>query len=141
MVIGLLIIIITIIVKLLSQKNGNNLPNRIYLCFSDSIWHLGFGCQNETISQGRSYLEMNINISNCFFSRFCTFNGDSGYGGVIQVGTGSLSMIISYSMFYNCSCSVNGGAIHFDSSNSYLRMICANRCSCGPYSYYQFAYL
>jgi len=47
-------------------------------------------------------------------------------------------MNINYSMFYNCVCSGDGGAIYFSSSNSYLRMICANSCSG---SHYHFAYL
>ena len=34
-------------------------------------------------------------------------------------------------MFYNRACSGDGGAIYFISTNSYLRMIFANRCSSG----------
>ena len=44
-------------------------------------------------------------------------------------------------MFYNCVCSQNGGAINFASSNSCLRMIYANSCSCGVGSFGHFTYL
>lgn len=50
-------------------------------------------------------------------------------------------MTITFSMFYNCACSIRGGAIYFDSSNSKFRMICAHKCSCGANYYGQFAYL
>jgi len=89
----------------------------------------------ENIDQGRSYYNKNINISNCFFSRYLSYSGD---GGIIYVSGGSYSMNVIYSMFYNCVCSSDGGAIHFSSSNSYLRMICANSCSA---SFCRFAYL
>jgi len=98
----------------------------------------GFACVDENSNQGRSYLNNSIDISHCFFSRSMT---TSGQGGVIYVDGGSYSMSINYSVFYNCSCSLNGGAIYFNSFNSNLRMICANRCSCGSSSYCHFAYL
>ena len=44
-------------------------------------------------------------------------------------------------MFFNCSCSSDGGAIYFTSTNSYLRMICANKCSCGTSSWCHFGRL
>ena len=97
-----------------------------------------FGCENTSIDQGRSYENMNINISDCYFSRSSTY---SGYGGTIYVSSGSLSMRVDRSMFYNCVCSSDGGAIWFSSSNSELRMICANRCSCGINSNGHFALL
>jgi len=93
------------------------------------------GCESESIDQGSSYDNNNINISNCFFSRSSSY---SGHGGVIYVSASSCSMNINYSMFYNCICSNNGGAIYFYSSNSFLRMICANSCSA---SYFHLAYL
>jgi len=34
-----------------------------------SIWNVVLGCESESIAQGRSYENKNINISNCFFSR------------------------------------------------------------------------
>jgi len=86
-----------------------------------------FGCKSESIDKGISYIQMNVNISNCFFSRYLTY---SGYGGgVIYVDRGSYSMNVNYSMFYNCACSYKGGAILFNSVNSCLRMICSYRCS------------
>jgi len=87
---------------------------------------VGFVCENESIDQGRSYEEMNIDVFDCFFSRYLTY---SGKGGVIYVNDGSYTMSIIYSMFYNCVCSNEGGAIYFMATNSCLRMICANRCS------------
>jgi len=86
-------------------------------------------CPNEFIASGRSYVDVNIDISNCYFIRYSTFT--AGKGGIIYVSASSYSMNINYSMFYNCACSSWGGAIYFSSSNSYLRMICANSCSCG----------
>jgi len=103
---------------------------------NEIICNVGLGCENESIGQGRSYVDKNINISNCFFSRSSSYSGD---GGVIYVSASSCSMNVIYSMFYNCVCSSHGGAIFFSSSNSCLRMICANSCSAS--SWYHFAYL
>ena len=99
------------------------------------LWGIGVGCESESIDLGRSYYNNNINISNCFFSRTLI---SSGNGGIAFISGGSFSMNIQYSMFYSCSCSGDGGAIHFSSSNSCLKSICANTCSG---DYYQFAYL
>ena len=110
------------------------------ICLSNySILGVGFGCENENMDQGRSYIDKNVDISDCFFSRSLEYSGD---GGVIYVSVSSYSMSVNYSMFYNCVCSSKGGAIYFSSANSYLRMICANRCSCGASSYGgNFAYI
>jgi len=108
----------------------------LWLNDNEIICNVGLGCESESIGQGRSYVDKNINISNCFFSRYSSYSGD---GGVICVNVGSYSMNVNYSMFYNCVCSNWGGAIYFSSSNSYLRMICANSCSCGTHGH--FAYL
>ena len=86
-----------------------------------SLW-----CESESIDQGSSYSEKSVNISHCSFSRSSFFSGN---GGVICVNGGSYSMNVDYSMFYNCFAQT-GGAILFISLNSYLRMICANSCSC-----------
>jgi len=109
-----------------------------FSCINDITWGVGLGCENESIEQGRSYSQMNINISYCFFSRYLSFSEE---GGVIYVNGGSYSMNVNYSMFYNCVCSSHGGAIYFSSTNSSLRMICAYRCSCGASNSYHFAYL
>ena len=93
-------------------------------------------CENENIDQGRSYMDKNIDIYSCYFSRYFSFSGN---GGVICIYGSSYSMNINSSMFYNCVCSDNGGAIYFISSNSSLKMICANSCSSGAYGH--FAYL
>jgi len=100
------------------------------------ICDAGLGCENESIDQGRSYSQKNISISNCFFSRYLSYSGE---GGVIYVDASSCSMNINYSMFYNCVSSGEGGAIYFSSSNSCLRMICANSCSASYEGH--FAYL
>ena len=117
------------------EKNARSNP---YLCLNQLFFLEGSGleCENENISNGRSYSQMNINISHCFFIRTFTL---TGYGGVIFVNGGSYSMNVNYSMFYNCSSSLNGGAICFDSINSNLRMICGNRCSCGALKFGNFA--
>ena len=101
-------------------------------------WGIGFGCVSENIDQGRSFINMNVNISNCFFSRSSVYSGN---GGVIFVNGDDYSVDISYSMFFSCICTNQAGAIYFESTNSCLRMICANRCSCGASYYCQFAYL
>ena len=100
------------------------------------IMDVGFGCENERIDQGRSYLDKIINISDCFFSRNSIY---SGYGGIIHISVTPCTMNINYSMFYNCICSFDGGAIIFSSTNSYLRMICVNRCLAS--SWYHFAWI
>jgi len=110
----------------------------LWLNDNEIICNVDLGCENESIDQGRSYVDKNINIANCFFSRSSSY---SGKGGVIYVNGGTYSMNVNYSMFYNCVCSNWGGAIFFSSSNSYLRMICANSCSCGASSYNHFANL
>ena len=100
----------------------------LWLNDNEVIYNVGLGCESESIDQGTSYIDKNINISNCFFSRYSHYSGD---GGVIYVNGGSYSMNIICSMFYNCVCNTDGGAIYFRSLISCLRMICANRCSCG----------
>jgi len=104
----------------------------------DTIWMVGSGCLIENTTQGRSYVDKNIDFSDCFFLRSSTF---SGSGGVIYVSGGIYSMIVNYSMFYKCVCSTQGGAIYFSSTNSFLRMICANSCYISVSNYYHFAYL
>jgi len=95
-------------------------------------------CQSESINQGRSYFDVNIEIAHCSFNRLSQFSGN---GGVICISSGSLTMCVSYSMFYSCICASHGGAIYFYSTNSSLKMICANKCSCGSSSEGHFAWL
>jgi len=97
----------------------------LILYTNDIVWGIGLGCVNENIAQGRSYDQNNIDISDCFFTRSSYY---SGKGGVIYVYANSYSVNIISSMFYYCFASI-GGAIYSLSSNSYLRMICANMCS------------
>jgi len=98
---------------------------------NEIIYCIVYGCVNESVDQGRSYLRVNILVSDCFFSRTAELSGN---GGVIYVSSGTYLMNVNYSMFYKCTCSGNGGAISFYSSNSSLRMICAN--SCNAYNYH-----
>jgi len=101
---------------------------------NDILWGVGLGCENSTTDQERSYVDKNIDISQCFFSRSSKF---SGRGGVIYIDGGTYSMKVYCSMFYFCS-AIFGGAIHFNSRNTDLKMICSNKCSA---SYDHFAYL
>jgi len=107
------------------------------------IWGVNLVCVNESIKQGRSYSfddvfnEMDVNISNCYFSRFSDYLGD---GGVIYV-VDSSPLNVKSSMFFNCSCSGSGGAIYFLSPYSNIGMVCANRCSCKSGAGGHFAYL
>jgi len=117
-----------------NQKFGMNTISEYYLLIN----HGFLSCENEQINLGRSYDNVNMDVSHCCFTRLTQFNGN---GGVIHINVASISINISYSVFHDCSCSFQGGAIYFSSTNSSLRMICANRCSCGESQYYHFAYI
>jgi len=106
------------------------------LIILDQPWVVHVNCESENLDQGRSYQNKTIDISDCFFSRSFSYFDN---GGVIFVSGGTFSMNINSSMFYNCGCSQSGGAILFYSTNSTLKMTCANRCSASYYSH--FAYL
>jgi len=97
-------------------------------------WNLGLGCNGETLDQGRSYIDNNVSICHCFFSRYSKYPGD---GGVKCIDGGEYSMNIIYTVFNYCSAE-RGGAIWFASFNSYLRMICANRCSASNYGHFSY---
>ena len=58
----------------------------MWLNDNEIICDAGLGCENERIDQGRSYIDKNINISNCFFSRYLSY---SGYGGITYVPVSS----------------------------------------------------
>jgi len=135
----IIIILLNVLTMTIVVRNQKYSPIGTNYLNNHIIFGAGFGCENENMDQGRSYVDKNVDISNCFFSRSLEYSGD---GGVICINSGSYSMSINYSMFNNCVCSSKGGAIYFDSPNSYLRMICANRCSCGASSYGgNFAYI
>ena len=113
--------------SVINQNNkGLRIVNLMWLNDYDIILCKFLMCESENISHGRSYVNDNTIISDCVFSRLFTINGD---GGVVFISPISLSINVSHTIFYNCSCSGSGGAIYFSSTNSYLRMICANRCS------------
>ena len=86
------------------------------------------GCYYDKISQGRSYENCNINISDCFFSRNMVFSGD---GGVIYVDGELYSAFIQYSMFFNSSSTGQGGALNIFCNAINLRASCANLCTSG----------
>lgn len=56
-------------------------------------------CNNEYLTEGRSYSQTNVDISSCFFSRVSQF---AGSGGVIYISGGSFTMNSSNTIFYNC---------------------------------------
>jgi len=114
----------------LSQRNCIIFPRLVNWCF----YVRGLAnCPNESIFQGRSYFNVFVKVSNCFFIRTSLFTGN---GGVIYINGGNFCLDLSYSMFHLCSCSNEGGAIFFVSTNSSLRKVCSSRCSG---SYYNFA--
>jgi len=123
--------------KMLKQHiSTKNIFNKFK--YSSSMGGISFGSENEMISQIRFHFEISFNLSHCFFTRSTLYTGS---GGIIFVSGGSYSMNISSSMFYNCSCTSEGGSIYFNSFNSNLRMICANRCSCGATTSGNFAWI
>jgi len=94
-------------------------------------------CKDEQISQGRSYSNEKIEVSDCFFCRSLVYSQN---GGVIYVNGGSLSMIVISSMFHNCKTNPgSGGAIFFSSLNIKLCDICAHQCSSTNYHFGYFA--
>ena len=135
--------------SIFSQKNYNPIQYIIhaskkpfvldFIKYNDDVIGLSYGCVNENIDRGRSYDNVNIDISDCSFSRFSQYDT---CGGVIYVSLGSHSMSVSYSIFYSCVCSIYGGAIYFESNDSSLKMICAYKCSStSPYYSFHFALL
>jgi len=94
------------------------------------------GCINETLDQGRSYSQSAVQISECFFIRTLEYVGS---GGVIYINNALYALNVSYSTFFNCSCSQKGGAIFCISTYAYLRYICSNRCCAVSESH--FAYI
>jgi len=108
---------------------------------SERIRFLAFGkisicsCEKSSVNVGRSYENTFVDISSCFFQRQSTF---SGQGGVIFINNGQ-SLLVYNSMFYNCHCSADGGAILSNSESLMVKMVCANKCSASTHGH--FAYL
>jgi len=96
---------------------------------------IGTTCNNYSTDYFRSYTDSAVNVSNCIFSRTVYYSGN---GGIIYNTVSSNTMIISYSVFYNCSSTSDGGAIYVNTKNNTLKMVCAHRCNA---SRYHFAYL
>jgi len=87
----------------------------------------GTGCIKESIAAGRSYYNTDISISMCFFTRSSVFSGN---GGVIYISDDDkYSMSIESSVFYNCACNDEGGAIYCNLNNSIIKRVCASKCS------------
>jgi len=124
--------ILNTIIKCLINLKKSKIWPLLRLSDNEIIWNIGVGCERESIGQGRSYVDRSINISNCFFTRYLTY---SGWGGIINVYVSSCSMNINFSIFYDCVCSMGGGAICFISSYSCLRMRWANSCSAASYHF------
>jgi len=98
--------------KTISNFNIKVIDSRfVHLLNNGIIWYVGFGCESENLDKGRSYVNVEIFISDCFFSRYSLF---SDKGGVIYVDNFISSMNIYCSMFYNCASSNRGGAICFN---------------------------
>jgi len=110
------------------------------LCIDKNVTVCWVSLMDESISQARFHFEISFEISYCYFNRLTMYSAN---GGVLYISDGSYSMNVSNSMFYNCTCSNNGGAIYFYSTNSSMKMICANKCSCkGADDFYgQFSYI
>lgn len=96
-----------------------------YLVMIRKIFLLSF-CINEYLSQGQSYLNTIVDISDCFFQRSIVFSGN---GGVIYVSNSNYYISISYSVFYSCSCSNSGGAIYCTSKSILISNVCGFSCS------------
>ena len=85
----------------------------------------------------------NFQINDCFFKRITSFDGD---GGIIFCFDSLINMSIFNSIFNNCSCNGNGGAIYFDCSTvfgscSELNKVCAYQCYTNNDNYGQFGYI
>ena len=102
------------------------LNDEIFFSFLGEIKMISQGCVNENIDSGRSYVDVSISISYCFFRRYALFSGE---GGVIYVYQKSCSMDVSYSMFYHCMANIGGAIYYNDYLSSYLRMSCGHKCS------------
>jgi len=123
-------LIIMIVNGMKETQNSFNIMDP-HLFHENILWSVGFGCVLEKIDQGMSFENQNIDISQCFFSRTSEYNYN---GGVIYVN-GSYTLKVQFSMFYNCVSSQTGGAIYISILDSYLKMICANRCT-GSYGHF-----
>ena len=72
-------------------------------------------------------------IESSYFNKINTLDGN---GGIIYCFKGDLNL--NNCIFYNCSCTFQGGAIYFNGDNIELIKICVNNCFA---SNFQFAYL
>ena len=81
-----------------------------------------------------------INIDTCFFTRSFVYKGT---GAVIYCSFQQCNMYLNNCIFYDCGCTLSGGAIHFYctnlGTNSYLNKVCGNKCFTGINNQWQFA--
>jgi len=92
-------------------------------------------CNSDTNNTERSYNNTDVFVSNCYFSRSFQYYGR---GSIIYCMDVVVTMKITFSTFFNCSCSSWGGAIYFDSANVELKMICANSCSAKDFHHFSY---
>ena len=58
------------VAKFLKNPKNNPIVPLLWLNDNEIICNVGLGCERESLDRGRSYIDKNINISNCFFSRY-----------------------------------------------------------------------
>ena len=89
-------------------------------------------------SSKRAFTNINIDIKNCIFERSFIYSG--GNGGVIYCSGTSINMEIKDTIFFNCICTKNCGAIYFIGLNSNFERVCGNKCSTGIGYAWQFGF-
>ena len=100
--------------------------------FSDFFPERGFDCLTRY-----QLPSSNFYLADCFFSSLYFV----GSGGILNYNTDNVHLVVELCSFFNCSCSVDGGAIYFVSlSGAYvINKCCAKNCRAGSEGH--FAYL
>jgi len=115
--------VIMLVFFVLNYESGGNPRNideeTVRNRFSQNV------CTENNITVGRSYLNVEILINDCYFSRTQAFSSN---GGVIYLSN-LLPFNVTYCVFNNCSSSGSGGAIYCANLISEIRMICAYGCN------------
>jgi len=94
-------------------------------------------CQKERMSQGRSYIDQNITIHNCFFSRNSFYSGN---GAILYVSCGAFDLDIFGTFFFNCSSMNDGGVVWFSSQSSTMKKLCISQCWAASEGHFVFIY-
>jgi len=126
---------LVILFTMISGYLINDKNSALVINFSTKIHILSKICENESVPEGRSYYNQDIDIYDCFFTRHTSFSGE---GGVIFV-EGSYNSVIYNSMFYHISCGFDGGSVFLDCEKSNMNRVCAH-CSTAAKSYH-FAFI